>query len=422
MGKKKDMLLNNDKIVIGYDLSNEYAQISYGPKGQEVPETLSLAEGQEQYNIPVCLFKLLQVNQWFFGKEALNYAKVEEGVLVTSLLQKALVGEEVAIGEENFDPVALLALFVKRSISLLGKVLKREKPSVIMFTVPNLNENVIEVLGKMVQLLDFPECEIYFQGREESIFYYMIHQPKELWKRDVMIYDFSETSLKSYHFTKNRNTTPIVAFVEEKEETLKRDMVQDKDEAFLQILTETLPGKDIGCAYLIGEGFDEEWYRESLRELCAGRRVFKGNNLYSKGACYAAMVKQESAETKDIIFLGKDKLKANVGMQVKRCGQDSYLALLNGGENWYESRKDCDIILTEGNSFEIMITPLDGRNRKQIEIVLDGLPVRENKMTRIHLSVSMIREDTLRILASDMGFGEFAKASSLTFEQQIDLI
>ena len=136
----------------------------------------------------------------------------------------------------------------------------------------------------------------------------------------------------------------------------------------------------------------------------------------------ATLFEELPVTSKDIIFLGKDKLKSNVGMQVKRCGQDSYLALLNGGENWYESRKDCDIILTEGNSFEIMITPLDGRNRKQIEIVLDGLPVRENKMTRIHLSVSMIREDTLRILASDMGFGEFAKASSLTFEQKIDLI
>ena len=68
-----------------------------------------------------------------------------------------------------------------------------------------------------------------------------------------------------------------------------------------------------------------------------------------------------------------------------------------------------------------MITPLDGRNRKQIEIVLDGLPVRENKMTRIHLSVSMIREDTLRILASDMGFGEFYPATDFQKEKIIHL-
>ena len=37
--------------------------------------------------------------------------------------------------------------------------------------------------------------------------------------------------------------------------------------------------------YLTGEGFENNWYPNSLKVLCNGRRAFLGNNLYSKGAC-----------------------------------------------------------------------------------------------------------------------------------------
>ena len=121
------------------------------------------------------------------------------------------------------------------------------------------------------------------------------------------------------------------------------------------------------------------------------------------------------------IFLGKDKLKANIGMNVIRKQESSYLALLNGGENWYDSKKECDVILHNGNSFSIMITPLDGRNVKTVEVVLQGLPAREERTSRLHLQVLMETEDILRISVTDMGFGEIVPSSGQVFTQQITL-
>ena len=103
------MILANDKMIIGYDLSYDYAQISYCRQNGEVPETFALVNGTRQYNIPVCLFKRREVNQWFLGKEAVAFSKQEEGTLLTGLLQAALEQEEIYIGEEAFESIALLA-------------------------------------------------------------------------------------------------------------------------------------------------------------------------------------------------------------------------------------------------------------------------------------------------------------------------
>ena len=272
------MILANDKMIIGYDLSYDYAQISYCRQNGEVPETFALVNGTRQYNIPVCLFKRREVNQWFLGKEAVAFSKQKEGTLLTGLLQAALEQEEIYIGEEAFESIALLALFIKRSLYLPGKECKLDKVAGIMFTVPILSEKMIGLLQRLIVLLNLPNCKIYFQGREESIYYYMIHQPKELWNEDVLLFDSSHEALKSYRFMKNSNTKPMVAFVEETDHGQLTGEDEEKDGQFLQIVQQS--ASDISnCVFLLGEGFSGDWCQESLRLLCHNRRVFKGNDL-----------------------------------------------------------------------------------------------------------------------------------------------
>lgn len=414
------MILANDKMIIGYDLSYDYAQISYCRQNGEVPETFALVNGTRQYNIPVCLFKRREVNQWFLGKEAVAFSKQEEGTLLTGLLHAALEQEEIYIGEEAFESIALLALFIKRSLYLPGKECKLDKVAGIMFTVPILSEKMIGLLQRLIVLLNLPNCKIYFQGREESIYYYMIHQPKELWNEDVLLFDSSHEALKSYRFMKNSNTKPMVAFVEETDHGQLTGEDEEKDGQFLQIVQQS--ASDISnCVFLLGEGFSGDWCQESLRLLCHNRRVFKGNDLYSKGACYSVQERLDDQKSQTMIFLGKDKLKTNVGMEVSRQGEDSYLAILDGGENWYECQKQWDVILREGNMIRLKLTPLNGRNVRYVEMVLDGLPERERNNTRLRMEAVMLNEKILQIQIKDMGFGEFVPASNLCFSQQIDL-
>ena len=413
-------MLNNDRMIIGYDLSYQYAQISYCRLHDDTPKTYALSGGTRQYNIPTCLFKRDKVNQWFLGKEAEVFAKQEEGTLIENLLMTALESEDMEIGEEHFETIALLALFVKRSLYLPEKECRPDKVVGIMFTVPVLTEKMISLMQRMILLLNMPECQICFQSREESIYHYVIHQSKELWKNDVLIFDSSQNEIKSYRFKKNQNTRPMIAFVEEAEHGSLFGEDEEKDGTFTEIVSDTAKASD-GSVFLLGEGFHGEWCQDSLRLLCHNRRVFKGNDLYSKGACFGMQIRLLAEKQQQMIFLSKDKMRTNVGMQVLRQGEESYLAILDGGENWYESKKEWDVILDEGNTIVLKLTPLDGRNIRNVEIVLDELPQRRAKMTRLHMQAEMKSNTLMEIQITDMGFGELAPSSELHFVQQIDL-
>lgn len=413
-------MLNGDKMIIGYDLSYQYAQISYCRLHEETPKTYALNTETRQYNIPACLFKRQKANQWFLGKEAAAFAKQGEGTFLDNLLLNALEKDEIQIEEENFETIALLALFIKRSLYLPEKECRPDKVAGIMFTLPVLNDKVISLMQRMILLLNMPECQISFQGREESIYHYITHQPKELWKEDVLLFDSGQDTLKSYRFKKNQNTRPMVAFVEAMEHGRLNGEDEEKDGIFAEVVREHAHVSD-GCVFLLGEGFHGEWCQESLQLLCKNRRVFKGNDLYSKGACFGMQNKLLAPKQPQMIFLSGDKLRTNVGMQVIRQGEESYLAILDGGENWYECKKEWDILLIEDNIITFKLTPLDGRNIRNIEIVLDELPIRKPKMTRLHLQAAMVSASTMEVTIQDMGFGELSPSSDLCFTQQIDL-
>ncbi len=414
----------NKSVIVGYDLSNEYSQISYYTSGDELAKTISLREGEEQYCVPLCLFKRSEVNQWYVGADALAYNEVEKGELIWQLWDRALIGDPVTVAGEQFDPLALLTLYLRRSLGSLTNLVNKNDVTGIMFTVPELTPRAIDVLETVTSSLDFKSAKISFMGREESIYYYMINQPDELWKHDVVIYDYNDKRLLNFNFRLNKITKPVVCFVERQERTLSATGNDEKDARFLDIVHETVDGHIVSCAYLIGDGFQGDWCNESLKELCRNRRSFRGNNLYSRGACYAMQDKLAGTKNEDkkIVFLGKEKLKANIGMDVIRKGAKSYFALLDGGDNWYDSGKSVDVILDKGNSFELTITPLDGRNVRHIEIVLDGLKEHEPKTVRLRVEAIMESEDILRLNVLDLGFGDFFAGSNQLFTRTISLL
>ena len=389
---------------------------------EQAVETYSVVVGEEQYQIPFCMFKRKGINQWFVGKEVELFKNEEEGTLLENLFSLVMEEETIMIEDEEFETVALLALYVKRTLAMPAMCYRMDQIAGITFTVPVLNKETLVILKKMEALLNLKNVTIFFQGREESIFQYMLHQSLELRKEQVTVFDGNAKEFNCFLLHQNEHTTPVVVLSNELSYAKLEGDDESRDAAFLEIIMERqIP--DFSAIFLIGDLFKGNWCQKSLQELCRNRRVFKGNNLYSKGACYTTMdrLNKNTKNSEDIIFLGRDKLKTNIGMQVKRNGEDSYLAILNGGENWYECKKEFQIILSEGNSLHLIVTPLDGRNIQKLEIVLDGLKERPRNMTRLQIVTSMIDENTMQVEVEDMGFGDFYPASHMKFREQINL-
>lgn len=430
-GKDSFRKKNIGKYIIGYELGKKHVQISYLKIGDKEPETFSTVAGQEQYNIPFALYKQEDKNLWYIGKEALAKHQEMGGILLTNLLENALLQEMTEVNLETYDSAALLALFVKRSLSYLSFVAPVEKQVAIMFTVENLEQKTVEILRQMVEYLQMPQVLIQFVGKEESFFYYNLHTDSSLWTNRVYMYEMQENKLQSYQLYLNRQTKPVVTLIEKKEyeefpmyenEEPTGEEKEIRDQIFLEYVTEDMEEKIVSTVYLIGDGFLGEWYQKSVRFLCGKRRVFLGNNLYSKGACFALLDKMEPTElSASYVYLGTDKVKANVGMELIRQGAPSYLAILDGGSSWYDCKKEWDMILEGDNRLVFRITPLDGKNTTQTEIVLHGLLMNKNPLCRIRVESYMENPTTLKLKFKEMGFGEFYPSQGQYWEETIEL-
>lgn len=424
------------RFVLGYDLGEKVSQISYLSSDADMPETLSVLAGAELYNIPTVLCKRKDVNQWFFGKEAVRHIEEGDGIAVNNLLGAARDGKPVKVGDSEYDPIALLTLFIKRSLSLLSMELTLDMVEAIMFTTGSLDHRMVQVLNAVTAALELKTTNIFYQSHEESFFNYMLYQPDELMHHTILACDYDLETLKVFQMTLNHNTRPVVATIDVKEfdslrlgpDGFPRDAAlfhrtcDRLDDEFLTIMQKLCSEKIVSTIFLLGEGFREKWTKRSLEFLCRTRRVFQGNNLFSKGASIAARERiRPSEDNKRFVFLGEDKLKANLGMNLLKCGQEVYYALLDAGVNWYEAGNSFDIIMDPSGIINIQVTPLTGKSPRLVQFYLEGLEKRPNGTTRLHISLEMPSVDEVVVKVQDMGFGELFPATGQVWEQVIEL-
>lgn len=421
----------NHKLIVGIDLNDRYMQISYWTNKQDNVETISSVAGEENFNIPVVLCKRKGVNQWFYGREAIDYAEENDNIKVTNLLSLALDGETVRIDDEDFSPVALLALFFKRSLSALNHIAVSDKIDGLMVTCETMDSHKKEVLSQVMEIIHLKADMIVYQGYTESFYNYMLSQQKELWFAKVCLFEYRDNQMAVYTMECNRRTKPMVAYVTEEiedflpydpmpeDEALRQERYKRLDTQLYELFQEKLYNQSVTSAYLIGEHFDREWMNESLRFLCRGRRVFQGNNLYSKGACLSMMYRlDKDRENKDYVFLKADKLKCNIGLEVLRRGEPSYIALLDAGMSWYEAQKEVEFYIQDKNELGIVVQSLVGKGTVKVIVPLPDL---KGTLSRLRLKVSLKDENHLKIEVSDLGLGEFRVSEGATWEEEIAL-
>ncbi|WP_026507573.1 DUF5716 family protein [Butyrivibrio sp. MC2013] len=412
--------------VLGIDLDDSYSQISYLASDAEMPETLSILAGAELYNIPTVLSRSKRDNLWYYGKEARERAASGGDHTVDRLVEKARKGDPVMVGDESYDPVRLLALFIKRSLSLLSMDLSMDLVRTIVFTVPDLDESMVRVLQGIRDALELKKCNIFYQSYEESFFYYMLYQKEELRVHDVMAvhYDYGDLTIYNLHI--NHSTRPEVTVVDKLVYSdlamadgalpADPDKLSVLDDQLRYILKKEIDGKIISSVYFLGRGFRNGWMNNTLKYVCSGRRVFQGNNLFSKGASIAARERTNPGEVSArFLLLGEDKVRYNVGMKVQRRGQEEYLPLVDAGISYFEAAFSGEFILDKGTMLSFDVTPVTGEAPSSYSLELAGLPQRPDRCTRLLIRSSMKSATELFVEVTDLGFGEMEKASGMTW-------
>ncbi len=380
------------RTIIGLDLGLPYAQVSYYNERLMEPETLGARENQNSCLIPV-------PDDLF-----------------------ALIEGDVGLG------VTALANFVKSCIQGIRPAVEPES-SCIMVTMELVNPKWADAIKEACQAVGFARENVFLQTYRESFCSYTLHQRRDMWMHNVALFSYENDTIVSYVMRIDAGTKPSLVHVDPGPYVeLKRageegaQLDQMRDSAFLRLIRETIQNEAFSAAFLIGDGFDKAWMKESLPALCHRRRVYQGRNLYTKGACYAAMRRVGVGKKLDeFLYFSEDTVEKNLGMQMEAVGKSGEYLLVSAGVNWFEAEHACEFLVSGTDELWIYAKSIHGGDLERYRIALKGLPIREDRTQRVRLQLKFLSRNRCKATVKDLGFGEFFPSTGRVWESILEV-
>lgn len=414
------------KLLVGYDLCEDYTQIScFSYKAME-PVQVSIRENDENYMIPTVLGLRHDTKQWLVGDEAVSCVAAGSGTLVENLLDK-IMWEEVDIAGQKLSGTILLEKYLRKTLTIIKNYFPTEQITKLVVTMRNTDPEVVEKVYEALSGLGLERDRAVVMSHAGVYLYYALNQDKSLWMNDVGAFEFSREGLCFYQIHMNRRTKPIIAGIINKDysDRMNISMLKQKDISpdyiFENIANEALYKHIITTLYLTGRAFEEDWVKEVTKNLCVGRRVFVGQNLYTKGACYAAKELAGDRSLEDFILLNNDMIMCSIAVRVYCDTTYQDVDLVQPGENWFEVDKSIEVIPDNSSELEIVIKSIMTAEVSRKVITINNFPKRPNRMTRWRIRIICKDKSTALLTVSDLGFGEVYQESGQTQEFIIEL-
>lgn len=420
--------MENDRtLLVGFDLCDDYSQLSCIYKNAPEPESVCITPDQSKLLIPTAVCVREMTKEWVVGEEAERCRDRMAGVYVDRLLTRLEQKESVEIYGTVFTPEALLEKFFRKIFGILRQKYQNNSILQLVLTIPPCSEAVEKSLYEVMLALGYDKDRVRIISHTTGFMYYIVSQPRDVWVNDVALFDYGVKGLRYCQLTFGRKGTPtaVVADCVDLSEDISYEMLSGTSaerlaQAFEAIANLTLHKKIITSLFVTGRGFEGDWSTDVLRRLCMGRRVFLGQNLYTKGACYAARAIVQD-RLHEYCFLPEEYIKASVSLRVYHDAQAHQLELVSVGDNWKTAGAACTVIMDQCNELEFTVSDAVNKDKVLEIMTLDGPVRKERRSTRLQLSLRFISRDRAVVKVKDIGFGEFFKTNYRVWEQILKL-
>ena len=301
----------------------------------------------------------------------------------------------------------------------------------VCVTLPELKPKMSENLARAMEKIGIERRNLYFQDWRTSFYYYVVNKRRELWNGDVAFLQYKNERMIGHILHIDRSVRPGVVSISEVASTDVSDSVRagrsdedwdrERDRLFYELLGRLFERRNVTTSYLYGTYFDRSWAVRSFQYLTFRRHAFQGQNLFSKGACYCVMARMGYIKMPDLLFMGVDQISEEIGIRVRVRGKEQYQVLIPAGQNWYEAHCQIDIIPDEEQSVTILTTPADGGETVGHVLRLDHFPDRENRATRLRMTIYFTAPERCEVEVEDLGFGGFYPAAGRVWKRQVML-
>lgn len=415
-------------IYVGIDFCNDFSQVSYYNFTDNEPVSVGFSGPDSGYNIPCVISKTIGKEQWFAGDEAKNSAALGEAVLVDNLLGKARERNPVIIDDNTYMPADLISVFLNeilQSVKIAAGVDEIEK---VCITLDNFNISILNILSDVMSRLGFTGDRVCFASHSESFVYYSLCQKPELWKNDVVLFEYDEKGLrfKLLNIATFRGQKMVMTKEEDFSEEMPYSLIENRasseylDKKLTEIARRQFEKKTISTVYLTGKAFSNELATpDFIKTICDRKKAFSGQNLFVKGACYQAFETSEGVRMKEFLLACPERITTGIELKILDRGKDKILRLVRPGINWYGVDCSYNLIVDEAEELEIFLSPVDTVEKQMVRVPLTDFPKRPRKTTLITLNLSFTSDRRCHLMVIDKGFGEFFASSGRIINEEI---
>lgn len=418
-------MADEKEILLGVDLSDDYTQLSCFTSLEEL-YSVSICNDPQKYRIPTVLCSGSTPEEWLFGDEAVDCPPGPDRVKIDDIVALAEQNRSSIVLGVQYTADRLLGRFLEAVLNALQKKIGYTSIKYMTVTVRNLNEALRKNLTVALEQLGVPSDRLRVITHLDSFMYYAVSQNKDIWINDVGLFELRPDELVYYRLSFGRKQEPVTIVADTQHfSEFKGEMVTDEDRdslvtEFERLTTGALHKQIVSALFFTGSGFDSAWADEALKRLCTGRRVFRGQNLFVKGAGYAAKL-FAAGEEKRYLLIGDRVLKSGISMRVFRDGVFSEHRMAAIGQDYEMAGSDADIIMDDTNELDFIVSSVFHKDPVCAIMTLETLNLRSDRSVRLNVRLTFPDRDTCVITVRDTGFGEIYETDHRIWEQVLKI-
>ena len=180
-----------------------------------------------------------------------------------------------------------------------------------------------------------------------------------------------------------------------------------------------LHGQVITTVYMTGKGFADGFADAIMTQLCVGRHVFRGDNLYVFGACFIAREYSGEKKMEPFLYMDEDTIPVNITMQAYTNAKVQEIMLAKAGTPWYQVDYEVDLIADGEEELQIRVYHVREKNAYTHILPMDGIQGRLDRKARIGLQIRFAGVGKCIFTIRDKGFGNFFPSSHRIWEETI---
>lgn len=410
------------KLVLGIDLCDDITQVTVMRPHAAEPDAVCFDARTRKEFLPTLLC-MDGKGEWGIGEV------ISPGVTVLPPFFLAACRKgQVEFGDRTYEGKELLEYYIAL---LMKKIRDRFDGMEIGFvavtcTEANCSEEVKTMLYEIFENNEGFTDRCMVLSHLEAFLHYVIRQEESLWKNGSAVFDYGTEGLLFYRMECRMagGRRLLLADYSDYSREIPPGFVSKTDTEQEALAFERLAGsalqKKVASLFVTGREFEGDWASDVLRLLSNGKRVFRGQNLYTQGACYAGAEEFREENNVDFSLLMPEQIGVDVMLLADNVASDDGIYLARVGEIYKKVNAEAEVILDTTEKVVFKIIKAGDNVPVQIRVAPEITRLRGDRTSRYAVRVFFAKRDLMVVQLKDTGFGEFYPTTHRIYEELID--